>query len=119
MGTGFRTGFPFLPGGVADWDMAKTPPLYLRMMHPTIPSLFFIGLFQPIGCIWRLADYQARIAALQISGRLNRPSDIDARIRRDVAHPHHRLDPSPRHAIEVDYHTFRRDLMNELAAAEP
>jgi hypothetical protein len=28
------------------------------------------------------------------------------------------LDPSPRHAIEVDYHAFRRDLMDELAAAE-
>jgi len=118
MGTGFRTSFPFLSKRVADWDMAKTPPLYLKMMHPTIPSLFFIGLFQPIGCIWQLADYQARIAALQISGRLKRPSDIDARIRHEVAHARYRFDPSPRHAIEVDYHVFRRELMGELAAAE-
>ena len=118
MATGFRTSFPFLSKQVADWDMAKTPPLYLKMMHPTIPSLFFIGLFQPIGCIWRLADHQARIAALQISGRLQRRSDIDARIRHEVAHPHHRFDPSPRHAIEVDYHAFRRELMDELAAAD-
>jgi len=80
--------------------------------------LFFIGLFQPIGCIWRLADYQARIAALQISGRLKRPSDIDARIRREVAHARYRSDPSPRHAIEVDYHDFRRELIGELAAAD-
>jgi cation diffusion facilitator CzcD-associated flavoprotein CzcO len=116
--TGFRTSFPFLSKGVADWDIAQTPPLYLKMMHPTIPSLFFIGLFQPIGCIWRLADYQARIAALQISGRLQRPPDIGARIRHEVAHPHHRFDPSPRHAIEVDYRGFRRELMDELAAAE-
>jgi hypothetical protein len=36
----------------------------------------FSGLFQPDGRIWQLADYQARIAALQISGRLRRPSDI-------------------------------------------
>jgi Flavin-binding monooxygenase-like len=119
MATGFRAGFPFLSERVADWDMARTPPLYLKMMPATIPSLFFIGLFQPIGCIWRLADYQARIAALQISGRLKRPSDLDARIRDEVAHPHHRFDPSPRHAIEVDYHAFRRELMAELAAAEP
>jgi cation diffusion facilitator CzcD-associated flavoprotein CzcO len=118
MATGFRASFPFLSKRVADWEVAETPPLHLKMMHPTIPSLFFIGLFQPIGCIWRLADYQARIAALQISGRLKRPSDIDARIRHEVAHPHHRFDPSPRHAIEVDYHTFRRELMDELAAAE-
>jgi cation diffusion facilitator CzcD-associated flavoprotein CzcO len=102
MGTGFRIGFPFLPERFAFWDMARTP-LYLNMMHPTIPSLFFIGLFQPISCIWRLADYQARIAALQISGRLSRPSTV--------------CDPAPRHAIEVDFHTFRRELMAELAAA--
>jgi cation diffusion facilitator CzcD-associated flavoprotein CzcO len=118
MGTGFRISFPFLPGRVADWDMAKPPPLYLKMMHPAIPSLFFIGLFQPIGCIWRLADYQTRIAALQISGRLERPPDIAARVCREVAHPRHRFDPSPRQAIEVDYHTFRRALTGELAAAE-
>jgi cation diffusion facilitator CzcD-associated flavoprotein CzcO len=115
MGTGFRISFPFLSKRVAGWDMAKTPPLYLKMMHPTIPSLFFIGLFQPIGCIWQLADLQARIAALQITGRLRRPLDIDSRVRREVAHSHHRFDPSPRHAIEVDYHVFRRELIGELA----
>jgi hypothetical protein len=98
--------------------MAKTPPLYLKLMHPTIPSLFFIGLFQPIGCIWRLADYQARIAALQICGRLNRPPDLEVRIRREVAHRRRRFDPSPRHAIEVDYRAFRRELVGELAAAQ-
>lgn len=119
MGTGFRTSFPFLSERIAGWDMAKTPPLYLKMMHPTIPSLFFIGLFQPIGCIWQLADYQARLAALQISGRVRRPSDIDTRIRREVARAHSRSDPSPRHAIEVDYHAFRREMMGELAQAKP
>jgi cation diffusion facilitator CzcD-associated flavoprotein CzcO len=117
MGTGFRISFPFLSKRVADWDLTRTPPLYLKMMHPRIPSLFLIGLFQPIGCIWRLADYQARIAALQLSGRLRRPSDIDARIRHEIAQPRRPLDPSPRHAIEVDYHLFRRELLRELAAA--
>jgi cation diffusion facilitator CzcD-associated flavoprotein CzcO len=117
LGTGFRTSFPFLPKQVADWDMAQPPPLYLRMMHPTIPSLFFIGLFQSLGCIWRLADYQGRIAALHITGRLERPTEIDTRIRHEVTHPRHRFDPSLRHAMEVDYHTFRRDLMRELALA--
>jgi cation diffusion facilitator CzcD-associated flavoprotein CzcO len=117
LGTGFRTSFPFLSKQVVDWDMAKPPPFYLRMMHPTIPSLFFIGLFQSVGCIWRLADYQARIAALQISGRLKRPADIATRIRHEVAHPRYRFDPSPRHAMEVDYHAFRRELMRELAPA--
>jgi cation diffusion facilitator CzcD-associated flavoprotein CzcO len=115
MGTGFRTTFPFLTEPVAGWDLTKTPPLYLKMMHQTIGNLFFIGLFQPIGCIWQLADYQARIAALQIKGSLKRPPDIAQRIAHEVTSPHWRFDPSPRHAIEVDYHDFRRELMRELA----
>jgi hypothetical protein len=105
MATGFAITFPFLPRHVAE-----PSPLYLRMMHPTVPSLYFIGLFQPIGCIWQLADHQARIAALQISGRLDRPADIDARIRREA-----RL--VPRHGIAVDHHAFRRRLLRELRPA--
>jgi uncharacterized NAD(P)/FAD-binding protein YdhS len=90
MATGFRVSFPFLS--------QPLPPLHLRMMHPATPSLYFIGLFQPIGCIWRLADDQARIAALQISGQLPLP--------RDPRTPHH--------ALTVDYHRFRRELRREL-----
>jgi cation diffusion facilitator CzcD-associated flavoprotein CzcO len=111
--TGFHVAFPFFDRSVVDWDLDKTPPLYLRMMHPRISNLFFIGLFQPIGCIWRLADFQARIAALQIAGRLQRPADIAARIARQ--HPHWHFDPQPRHALEVDYHDFRNELTRELA----
>jgi hypothetical protein len=86
------------------------------MMHRRIANLFFVGLFQPIGCIWRLADYQARIAALQITGQLKRPMDIDARILDQIRSPHWRFDSAPRHALEVDYHDFRAELLKELAA---
>lgn len=91
MATGFRTGFPFLPNEIA------ASPLYLRMMHPWIPSLYFIGLFQPIGCVWRLADHQARIAARQIAGRLPR-----------------RPDPALSNELAVDYRDFQRALQREL-----
>jgi hypothetical protein len=113
--TGFRIGFPFLDASIVDWDTGRPPPLYLKMMHPRIDNLFFIGLFQPIGCIWRLADHQARIAALQIAGRLPRPADIAARVRSQT--PHWRFETTRRHAIEVDYHDFRRDLMGALSHA--
>jgi cation diffusion facilitator CzcD-associated flavoprotein CzcO len=97
--TGFRVVFPFLGTDIVDWDTAKTPPLYLKMMHERIANLFFVGLFQPLGCIWRLADYQARIAALQIAGRLARPEDIESRIDHEMHTPHWRFDATPRHAI--------------------
>ncbi|HEX6683687.1 MAG TPA: NAD(P)-binding domain-containing protein [Candidatus Limnocylindrales bacterium] len=53
MGTGFRTTFPFLPDGVVD------SALY--------PQIFFIGMVQPLECIWRLADYQARAIGQALS----------------------------------------------------
>jgi hypothetical protein len=98
MGTGFRTSFPFLPGRTVD-----PAALSLRMVHPMLPDLYFIGLFQPIGCIWRLADHQARIAALRITGRL--PRSLVATTKRTSG-------------IHVDYHTFRRELRAELARAD-
>lgn len=100
-----------------DHDVSRPPPLYLKMAHRRIANLFFIGLFQPIGCIWRLADLQARIAALQIAGRLQRRPDIDACIEQEMRAPHWRFVQAPRHAIEVDYHDFRRELRSELASA--
>jgi len=116
-GTGFRTSFSFLPPSAISWKDGQRPPLYLKMMHGRYPTLFFIGLFQPIGCIWTLADYQARIAALQITGQLKRPDDIKERIAREVSSPHWIFDESPRHAIEVDAHDFQRELLRELSLA--
>jgi hypothetical protein len=115
--TGFHTKFPFLDASVVDWKMAECPPLYLKMIHREFANLFFIGLFQPLGCIWRLADHQARIAALQIAGYLDRPADIDERIEREMSSRHRRFDKSARHAIEVDYHAFRRELFAHLKTA--
>ena len=115
--TGFRIVFPFLDGDIGDWDTAKTPPLYLKMMHRRLANLLCVGVFQPLGCIWWLADYQARIAALQIAGRIARPADIERRIDREIRTPHWRFDTTPRHAIEVDAHDFRRDLLGHLKEA--
>ncbi len=115
--TGFKTVFPFLDGSMADWDMAECPPLFLKMMHRECANLYFIGLFQPLGCIWRLADHQARIAALQIAGYLERPADIGARIEREMSSRHRKFDKSARHAVEVDYHDFRRELFEYLKTA--
>ncbi|MGH6771550.1 MAG: flavin-containing monooxygenase [Xanthobacteraceae bacterium] len=115
-GTGYRMSFPFLPAAVVDWEHGQRPPLYLKMIHHSIPTIFFIGLFQPIGCIWNLADYQARIVAEQIAGRRQRPADLKERISQEISAPHWNFDQSPRHAIEVDAHDFRRELLRELAA---
>jgi hypothetical protein len=115
--TGFNTVFPFLDKSVVNWNMAECPPLYLKMIHREVANLYFIGLFQPLGCIWRLADHQAHIAALQIAGYLERPADIGARIEREMSLRYGKFDKSARHSVEVDYHIFRGELFEYLKTA--
>ncbi len=115
--TGFRSSFPFLDTDVVDFRDATEVPLYRKMIHGDYPNLFFIGLFQPLGCIWPLADYQARIAARQINGKWKRPANLKDLIRKEVEHPHFNFEKHPRHATEVDYHQFRKELLAELKRA--
>jgi hypothetical protein len=116
--TGFKITFPFFEPGFLDLEEATSVPLYRKMMHPDVPTVYFIGLFQPLGCIWPLADHQAKLACADITGRYRRPADLRARIAHEIAHPHYAMDQAPRHSTEVDYHRFRDELLAELATAE-
>lgn len=113
--TGYRTHFPFLAPEITPWLDADRVPLYRKMIPAEHPGLYFIGLFQPLGCIWPLAEYQGRIAARAINGRWRRPHDLAARIAHEMAHPHYPFQRTRRHATEVDYHRFRQELLAELA----
>ena len=117
--TGYRISYPFLDSGILNLKPGERLPLYLKMMPENVPNLYFIGLFQPIGCIWTLADYQARVAALQISGRLERRNNIAELIDREVNNPHWQFQPGLRHVAEVDVYDFKAELMAEIARAEP
>jgi cation diffusion facilitator CzcD-associated flavoprotein CzcO len=114
--TGYRISFPFFDPGPFDWAEALAVPLYRKMIHADYDDLYFIGLFQPLGCIWPLADHQGRLAARAIAGKWRRPRDLRARIAHEMANPHYRFQRERRHATEVDYHQFRRELLAELAA---
>ena len=84
------------------------------MMHADFENLYFIGLCQPQGCIWPLADYQSKIVARIISGTLKRPEQLHKKIAREINKPHYRFKSNMRHALEVDYHIFRRELLEML-----
>jgi hypothetical protein len=114
--TGFETSYPYLPADVGDYSRTEVP-LYLKMFHPAYQDLFFIGLFQPLGCIWPLAEVQGRLVAKAIQGHWQRPKDIDAAIQRELAHPDYAFTKTPRHAVEVDYHEFRKRLGSELTGS--
>ena len=114
--TGFLISHPFFEKSFIDYSQGSVP-LYLKMIHPRHDDLFFPGLFQPLGCIWPLAELQAKIIARQIAGKWQRPNDVEERIRKDQQNPHYKQIGTPRHTITVDYHLFRKELLRELPAS--
>ena len=115
--TGYKITFPFFDKSFINWEDSNYVPLWRKMFHAEHKSLYFIGLFQPLGCIWPLADYQAMLACLDINGQYKRPKDMEAAIAHERANPHFNFIETPRHSTEVDYAEFRKDLFRELAKA--
>lgn len=114
LATGYKISFPFFSDTLIDYSGQKHIHLYRKMMHPEFENLYFIGLFQPQGCIWPLADFQAKIAAQIISGKLKRPTHLNAKIKKEIKTVRSRFKESPRHVLEVDFRTFRKQLLKEL-----
>jgi len=112
--TGYKTSFPFFAKELIDFSQLTSIPLYRKMMHKDFSNLYFIGLFQPQGCIWPLADFQAKIAAQIISGDLKRPANLAAKINKEMKKSRSRFKESLRHALEVNYQVFRKELLKEL-----
>lgn len=111
--TGFTISLPFFAPGFIDFSSGDVP-LYLRVFHPDHPSLFFIGLVQPLGSLWPLSDLHAKLAASFITGDYNPPPDMRERITRELERRRANYIPSARHTIEVDYYAHQRDLKRAL-----
>lgn len=111
--TGYQITHPFFNKNLIDYSEGAVP-LWLRMMHPTIENLYFIGLFQPLGCIWPGSELQSKIMARELSGQWQRPKNIASLIQDELTHPDFEQIQTPRHTITVDYHKFRKRLLKYL-----
>ncbi len=54
--------------------------------------------------------------ARRLSGAWDPPSDLEAAIAEELAHPDQAQLDKPRHTITVDYHKFKARLMKQLPA---
>ena len=111
--TGFEIAHPFFDDDIIDYSEGPVP-LYLKMIHPQWDNLHFVGLIQPLGCIWPLAELQAKIMARRLAGKWEAPEDLDAAIAEELENPHVEQLDTPRHTITVDFLTFRDRLLEEL-----
>ena len=111
--TGYVIAHPFFDRSFIDYSEGEVK-LWLKMLHPSIENLYFIGLFQPLGCIWPGSELQSRIMASHLSGTWNRPADVEALAEAELRHPDFHQINTPRHTITVDYHRFRKRLYQAL-----
>ncbi|GAA4277775.1 flavin-containing monooxygenase [Aquimarina mytili] len=89
-------------------------PLYLKMFHPEYHDVFFVGMFQPLGCIWPGSELQSKIVANYLTGEWKLPSNIKSLCEKEITNPHYKQINTPRHTITVDYHAFRKALLKQL-----
>ncbi len=111
--TGFIITHPFFDKSFIDYSEGKVP-LYLKMMHGEINNIYFIGLFQPLGCIWPGSELQSKIMAREIAGKWKRPENLKNLIKKEIENPHYNQIDTPRHTITVDFHKFRQQLLKHL-----
>ena len=111
--TGYILSHPFFDKDFIDYSDSEVP-LYLKMFHGQHDNLIFIGMFQPLGCIWPGSELQAKLAARAITGEWQRPKNIAALCEKEVSRPHVKQINTPRHTITVDYHRFVRQLKKNL-----
>ena len=116
--TGFRISFPFLPPGLIDLSKAEVP-LFLRCFPLEVPNLYFVGLLQPVGCIWPLSELQGALVANHIAGRYRLPPDLRSRVRDLNDWTARTFMGTPRHSLEVDFEPFRRALLREIPKDAP
>lgn len=111
--TGYWLSHPFFDKNFLDYSSGPVP-LYLKMFHPSLTNLYFIGMFQPLGCIWPGAELQSKLMAQELIGNWKRPENIKELCEKEIKDPHYRQVSSPRHTITVDYHLFVKALKKQL-----
>ena len=115
--TGYRVSMPFLDDEIVGPD-PKELPLYTRIFHLGIDSLFFIGLMQSTGSAFPIVERQAQILAEYLAGDWNLPqngamaADCVKRRKRALA----RWGEHGRPAMREDFDRFMHELGKELEA---
>lgn len=111
--TGFHVSHPFFDDALIDYSEGPVP-LYMNMIHREFDNLHFIGLLQPLGCIWPLAELQAKLMARRLRGLWSAPEDLEAAIEEELENPHVEQLDTPRHTITVDFQIYRDRMLDEL-----
>ncbi|MCG6195040.1 NAD(P)-binding domain-containing protein [Leptospira sp. FAT2] len=113
--TGYDVKFPFFD---EKFLSAKDNhiPLFHRMIKPEYNNLFFVGLYQPLGAIMPLAEFQGKWISEYLTGNYVFPSteEMNQSIEKYESAMKKRYVASTRHTMQVDFEDFLYDMKSEL-----
>lgn len=117
--TGFHLSFPFVDTKHLHWHEGR-PNLFLNIFHPQRSDLFCAGLIQPDSGQWGLVDYQAQLIVryLQASQHNRWAARWFDRLKAKGIRPKQggvSYVDSPRHRLEVEHFSYRRQLQRLIA----
>lgn len=117
--TGYDVELPFLGADLSPVD-GRWLNLYLRVVHPGAPGLYFLGFFNVGGGgNIRMMDDQAEWVAAIEAGEVAAPEDAEMKdgIARERAAIVRNYPDSPRYGLELDPREYREALALELRRA--
>lgn len=117
--TGYHVDLPFLAPELRPLEGHKLE-LFLRVVHPKCPGLYFVGMFNVAGGgNIRMMDDQAEWVADLVTGKLAPPDEasIRAGIEEEHAFLRKHYPAAPRYALELDPGFYRKQLAREFQRA--
>ncbi|MCX7605787.1 MAG: NAD(P)-binding domain-containing protein [Bacteroidia bacterium] len=115
--TGYEVDFPYLPQDLVPTG-EKARRLYLHIFSLDEPSLLFLGLIQPNGCLWNLSEKQAALAARYITGSYTLPPQAAEEAEAYWQEHEKQYAGSARHLWEVDWFEYAAR-MDKLVRRHP
>ncbi len=114
--TGYKIKHKFFNKDLVNFEKGPVGLLH-KMLPANISNLYFIGLFQPLGCIWPGAELQSKLAAKHLAGEWKPNGELKSLIKQELNSPDVEQIGTDRHTITVDDFSFRNRLKKELARA--
>jgi len=120
--TGYQTTLPFIDCRLLGAEAADgVPRLFLNLLHPSRDDIAVVGLIQPDSGQWGITDVQSRLVAGMARAARGAPRAagwLYARRQRPARPGPIRYLDSPRHTLEVEHFSYRRELERIVAALE-
>ena len=105
LATGYNFAFPFLDESMIEFKH-NSPSMYKHMFRvEENPSIAFIGCLQPVGCMFPVAELQARLATKVFKGSIKLPpiKDMEQDIAKDFARKQSECYDAQKHPTRVRF----------------